>query len=154
MIKIKPCVTEKGKSYIIINNFINERKTREKNNSSQVLEKLGVLSKECDDKRAEQEYLVRHASELVELARLELGISVRVTEITARYQNLLGIVKVRTASATNAASILSELSESVDQFDIWLTDSTERFESCIGLDVPPGQITDRNPGLLFLGPFS
>ena len=113
------------------------------------MEKLGVLSAECDAKRAEQEYLVRHASELVESARLELGISVRVTEITARYQNLLGIVKVRTASATNAASILSELSESVDQFDVWLTDSTERFESCIGLDVPPEQITDRNPGLFF-----
>ena len=101
------------------------------------------LAEECEGKRAEQENLVRIAGDLVETARLELAISVRVTEITARFQNLLGVVKVRTASAKNAASILSELSDSVDQFDIWLTDSTERFEASIGLEVDQSAISER-----------
>ena len=127
----------------LYSSFVGLFTTLVKNNADQVLSHLEKLAEECEGKRAEQENLVRIAGDLVETARLELAISVRVTEITARFQNLLGVVKVRTASAKNAASILSELSDSVDQFDIWLTDSTERFEASIGLEVDQSAISER-----------
>ena len=98
-----------------------------KSNAAEVIRNFQAFLAECEEAKSSQEYLTKEATYLVESCRLELTTTVRVTELTAKYQNIVGSVKIRLAAAQNNASILSELTEKIELFDQWLSESTEKF---------------------------
>ena len=98
-----------------------------KNNAFEVVQNLTSLMSNCESKRKDQEYLSSQASSLVEKCRLELSITVQIAELSAKYQNLVGKMKVRLASARASSAILDELSQKMESFDSWMHEANTKY---------------------------
>ena len=110
-----------------------------KNNSTDVIQNLTELRKNCEDKKSDQEFLSSQGSKLVEKCRLELAATIKIAELAAKYQNLVGKVQFRVKSAKTCAGILEELGQKIESFDLWMEEITERYQKLTETDkkTPP-----------------
>ena len=88
---------------------------------------------------SDQEFLSSQGSKLVEKCRLELAATIKIAELAAKYQNLVGKVQFRVKSAKTCAGILEELAQKIESFDLWMEEITERYQKLTETDkkTPP-----------------
>ena len=130
-----------------------------KNNSTDVIQNLTELRKNCEDKKSDREFLSSQGSKLVEKCRLELAATIKIAELAAKYQNLVGKVQFRVKSAKTCAGILEELGQKIESFDLWMEEITERYQKLTETDkkTPPSdhfqnalkEVTGRSRKILF-----
>ena len=104
----------------------------------------------------------------MEKCRLELSSTIKIAELAAKFQNLVGKIQLRLKAAKNCSGVLDELSQKIENFHLWMQEITHRYQKLTETDnkTPPSdhfenalkevtgfisQCDTKRPGFISLG---